>query len=176
MLKRTISGARTSQNVGTRQKASPPLRFSPCIASQIVRSEKLQNESFPNFLNFRPEFCPEFCSEFSPNFSRSFRASFRGKRRPDFFFQKSPAFFNAKSPSKPAKKKSTKVFWGAGKVTNCLDIGGFDMAFFLTFKWIFPGFRPKGPCQTKKHDKTRIAKQKDHKNHYRDSNSLRRGL
>ena len=29
-----------------------------------VRSEKLQNESFPNFSNFHPE----FCCEFSPNF------------------------------------------------------------------------------------------------------------
>ena len=27
----------------------------------LIRSEKLQKESSPNFSNFRPEFCPEFC-------------------------------------------------------------------------------------------------------------------
>ena len=70
---------------------------------ESVRSGKLQNESFPNFSNFRPEFCPEFCSEFSPNFSRSFRASFRGRRRPEKIHQKSPPFFNAKFPGKHEK-------------------------------------------------------------------------
>ena len=67
------------------------------------RSEKLQNESFPNFSNFPPEFCPEFCSEFSWNFSRTFRASFRGRRRPEKIHQKSPPFFNAKFPGKHEK-------------------------------------------------------------------------
>ena len=69
----------------------------------ILRSGKLQNESFPNFSNFRPEFCPEFCSEFSPNFSRTIRASFRGRRRPEKYHQKSPPFFNAKFPGKHRK-------------------------------------------------------------------------
>ena len=69
--------------------------------SENLRSEKLQNKSFPNFSNFRPEFCPEFCSEFSPNFSRTFRASFRG--RPEKIHQKSPPFFNAKFPGKHEK-------------------------------------------------------------------------
>ena len=69
----------------------------------IVRSGKLQNESFPNFSIFRPEFCPGFCSEFSPNFSRTFRASFRGRRRPEKIHQKSPPFFNAKFPGKHEK-------------------------------------------------------------------------
>ena len=64
-----------------------------------IRSRKLQNESFPNFSNFRPEFCPEF----SPNFSRIFRASFRGRRRPEKIHQKSPPFFNAKFPGKHEK-------------------------------------------------------------------------
>ena len=72
----------------------------PCV---IVRSGKLQNESFPNVSNFRPEFCPEFCSEFSPNFSRSFRASLRGRRIPEKIHQKSPPFFNAKFPGKHGK-------------------------------------------------------------------------
>ena len=71
--------------------------------SGFVRSGKSQNESFPNFSNFRPEFCPEFCSEFFPNFSRTFRASFRGRRRPEKIHQKSPPFFNAKFPGKHEK-------------------------------------------------------------------------
>ena len=62
-------------------------------------SEKLQNESFPNFSNF----CPEFCSVFFPNFSRNFRASFRWSRRPEKNHQKSPPFFNAKFPGKHGK-------------------------------------------------------------------------
>ena len=70
---------------------------------RYVRSGKLQNESFPNFSNFHPEFCPEFCSEFSPNFSRIFRASFRGRRRPEKIHQKSLRFFNAKFPGKHDK-------------------------------------------------------------------------
>ena len=65
---------------------------------EIVRSEKWQNESSPNFPNFCPEFPPEFCSEFSPNFSRSFRALFPRKQRPEKIHQKSPPFFNAKFP------------------------------------------------------------------------------
>ena len=94
------------------------------MASKIVRSENLQNESFPNFSNFRPEFCPEFCSEFSPNFLRIFRASFRGRRRPEKIHQKSPPFFNAKFPGKHEKvihkillesRQSKKLFvLGAG--------------------------------------------------------------
>ena len=71
--------------------------------TKIIRSEKLQNESFPNFSIFRPEFCPEFCSEFSPKISRSFRASFRGRRRPEKIHQKSPPFFNVKFPGKHEK-------------------------------------------------------------------------
>ena len=93
-------------------------RIAPGVAPRIVvfvRSEKLQIESFPNFSNFRPEFCPEFCSEFSPNFSRTFCASFRGRRRPGKIHQKSPPFFNAKFPGKH-EKIFTKFFWRAGKV------------------------------------------------------------
>ena len=86
---------------------------------KIVRRQKSQNESSPNFSNFRPEFCPEFCSEFSPNFLRSFRASFPGKWRPERIHRKSPTFFNAKFPGKYEKdihkmflesKQSKKLF------------------------------------------------------------------
>ena len=78
-------------------------RFGQFLWSLAFRSGKLQNESFPNFSIFRPEFCPEFCSEFSPNFSRTFRASFRGRQRPEKIHQKSPPFFNAKFPGKHEK-------------------------------------------------------------------------
>ena len=74
----------------------------------------LQNESFPNFSIFRPEFCPEFCSEFSPNFL-SFRASFCGRRRPEKIHQKSPPFFNAKFPGK-FEEKIHKMFLESGQV------------------------------------------------------------
>ena len=36
---------------------------SAILESAIVRSEKSQNESSPNFSNFCPRFCPEFCWE-----------------------------------------------------------------------------------------------------------------
>ena len=83
---------------------------------EIVRSGKLQNKSFPNFSNFRPEFCPEFCSKFFPNFSRNFRASFRGRRRPEI--KKSPPFFNAKFPGKHEKNIHKILLKRAGKVRN----------------------------------------------------------
>ena len=75
---------------------------------QRMRSEKLQNESFPNFSKFRPEFCPEFRSEFSPNLLRSFRSSFRGKRRPEKIHPKSLPFFNEKFPGKFEEKNPQK--------------------------------------------------------------------
>ena len=75
----------------------------------LLRSEKLQNESSPNFSNFCPGFCPEFFSEFSPNFSRIYRASFRGDTETRKNSPKIPAiFFNAKFPGK--KKKKLKIF------------------------------------------------------------------
>ena len=89
--------------------------------AKTIRSEKLQNESSPNFSNFCPEFCPEFCSEFSPNFSRSFRASFRGKRRPEKIHQKSPPFFNVKFPGKN-EKNIHKIFLESGQSKRPLKI------------------------------------------------------
>ena len=67
-----------------------------------VRSEKLQNESSPKFSNSRPELFPEFCSEISPIFLRSFRASSR--------------HFSVQNSQANSKRKSTQVFWRAGKV------------------------------------------------------------
>ena len=84
---------------------------------EILRSEKMQNKSFPKFSNFRPQFCPEFCSEFASNFLRSFCASLCGRRRPEKFQHNSPPFFNAKFTGK-FEEKSTKVFWRLGKVRD----------------------------------------------------------
>ena len=64
---------------------------------------KVAERKFPEFFEFRPEFCSEFCSEFSPDFLRSFCASFRGKQRPEKTHQKSPPFFNAKFQGKYEK-------------------------------------------------------------------------
>ena len=93
------------QSVGKEAQKGPDPLISEVrvFRGWFLRSEKLQNESFLNFSNFRPEFCPEFCSEFSPNFSRTFRASFRGRRRPEKIHQKSPPSFNAKFPGKHEK-------------------------------------------------------------------------
>ena len=103
----------------------------------FVRSEKLQNESSPNFSNFRPEFCPEFCSEFSPNFSGSFRASFRGKRRPEKIHQKSPPFFNTKFPGKH-EKNIHKMFLES---RQSKFLGSSPEVLFPDPFWTLPGFR-----------------------------------
>ena len=71
--------------------------------TRMLRSEKLQNESFPNFSNFRPEFTPNFAPNF-PEFLEGFSCFVRGKRRPEKIHQKSPPFFNAKFPSKYKKE------------------------------------------------------------------------
>ena len=92
------------------------------MKSTSIRSEKLQNESFPNFSNFRPEFCPEFCSEFFPNFSRTFRASFRGRRRPEKIHQKSQPFFNVKFPGKH-EKNIHKILLESRQSNTCIRFG-----------------------------------------------------
>ena len=70
-----------------------------------VRSEKLQNESFPNFSNFRPEFCPEFCSECFEEFSCfvSWETETRKKSR------KIPVIFQWKIPRQIRKINSQNV-------------------------------------------------------------------
>ena len=100
---------RSSQPPRSKPLRGAQPRDSGAIVSQTLRSEKLHNESSPNFSNFRPEFSPEFSSEFSPNFPRRFRASFRGKRRPKKNHQKSPPFFNANFPCKH-EKNIHKIF------------------------------------------------------------------
>ena len=107
----------------------------PSLFVLFVRSEKLQNESFPNFSNFRPESCPEFRSEFSPNFSRTFRASFRGRRRPEKIYQKSPPFFNAKFPGK--HEKNIHKILLESRQSNFLGLSRFS-GNFLIFSGIFP--------------------------------------
>ena len=85
---------------------------------QVLRSEKLQNESFPNFSNFASNLLRIF-----PDFSRTFRASVRGRRRSKKKSPKSPPFFNAKFPGKH-EKIFTKFFWRAGKETSPPDLLG----------------------------------------------------
>ena len=82
--------------------------------SQMIKSEKLQNENSPNYSNFRPQ----FSSELSPNFSRIFRALFPRKRRPQKIHPKSHAFFQCQNPQAHTKKMFTKSFWRADKVIN----------------------------------------------------------
>ena len=84
-----------------------PPKFPPFWCKMFLqwfRSEKLQNENFPNFSNFRPEFCPEFCSEISPNFFEDFFVlRFVGDGDQKKIHQKSLPFFNAKFPGKHEK-------------------------------------------------------------------------
>ena len=101
-----------------RDGAVTPEPSRECDITFFVRSEKLQNESFPNFLNFGPQFCPEFCSEFSPNFLRTFCALFHWGRRPEKLHQKSPPFFNANFPGK--HEKNIHKILLKGRQTNSL--------------------------------------------------------
>ena len=88
--------------------ASPCFIFSIVSQEQKVRSEKVQNKKSPKFSNVRPEFCSEFRSEFFEDFSCFVSCETETTKN----HQKSPPFFNAKSPGK-LKAKFTKVFWRA---------------------------------------------------------------
>ena len=93
----------------------------PCpenALSQNVRSEKLQNKSFPNFQIFIPNSVPNLL-RFSQN-SFSFCASFHGRRRPEKNHQKSPPFINAKLPRK-FEEKIHKILGRAGQLTKCRE-------------------------------------------------------
>ena len=68
----------------------------------------MQNESSPNYSNFRPEFCLEFCSEFSPRFLRSLRASFRWTRRQEKLTE-NPRRFSMQNVQADTKKNSHNV-------------------------------------------------------------------
>ena len=77
----------------------------------IFRSEKLQNESSPNFSNFRPE----FSSKLSPSFfRRNFQALFPGtettKNSPKIL-----ALFQCQIPRQIRKNIFTTFFWRAGQ-------------------------------------------------------------
>ena len=82
-----------------------------------VRSDKLQNESSPNFSKFCPEFSPEFCSEFSPNFFEDFSCFVSWETETRKNSPKSPAIFQCKIPRQTRKNYSQYLFWRAGKVT-----------------------------------------------------------
>ena len=85
-----------------------------------------------NVLFFCPGFSPELPSEFYPNFLRICRSLFPSKRRPQNLHQKSPSFFNAKSPGKYEKnihkvfleRKESKEMWllawiGCPRLDSC---------------------------------------------------------
>ena len=76
----------------------------------LVRSEKLQNESSPNFSNFRPEFCPEFFEEFSCFVSWETETR---KHSP-----KIPAIFQWKIPRQIRKINSQNVSGERAKKTS----------------------------------------------------------
>ena len=68
----------------------------PLVGIPVLRSEKLQNESSPNFSNF----CPGFCSEFFEDFL-CFDLWGNGEQKK--IHEKSLPFFNAKFPGKHGK-------------------------------------------------------------------------
>ena len=79
---------------------------------RLIRSEKWQNESSPNFSNFCPEFPPEFSQAFSCFVSQEART--RKKKSP-----KIPALFQCKFPRQiHAKNIFTKFFWRAGQIAR----------------------------------------------------------
>ena len=118
---------------------------------------ELQNESFPNFSNFPPEFCPEFCSEFFPNFSRTFRASFRGRRRPEKNSLKIPAIFQCKSLSGPCVRNGPNTVSGSTVSNTELseffeahwvpesELSAFLSAYYLCAKANSPSFSQNSP-------------------------------
>ena len=77
----------------------------------------MQNESFPNFWNFRPGSCPNF----APNFPRIFRGFFvprfvgNGDQKK---FTQNPRHFSVQNSQANTKKIFTKCFWREGKVRN----------------------------------------------------------
>ena len=93
-------------------------RFGPSKPLSLARSEKLQNESFPNFSDFRPEFYSESCSEFPPNFWGFFVLRFVGTETRKSH-QKSPPFFNAKFSGK-FEEKIHKRFLESGQSNRLL--------------------------------------------------------
>ena len=74
----------------------------------FVRSDKLQNESSPNFLNFRPEYCPEFCSDFFSIFFEEFSCFVSQETDARKNSPKIPAIFQCKIPTQIRRKNPQK--------------------------------------------------------------------
>ena len=102
-----------------RGSPTPSQRLAKFVSKKIVRSEKLQNESSPNFFRI---FVPNFLPNFAPNFPRIFWGVFvlrfpgNGDHKK---FTKNPRPFSMQNSQADTKKKFTKCFWRAGKVKNC---------------------------------------------------------
>ena len=115
---------RTSRNssstVSTRQNCRPDFVHA---LRHVVRPEYLQNESSPNFSNFRPGCYPEFCSRIFPEFLEEFSCfifvSWETETRKKS--PKIPAIFQCKIPRQIPNKKSQNLFLGSGQ-SNMLGI------------------------------------------------------
>ena len=81
-----------------------------------VRSEKLQNESSPNF-EFPSRILPRISLCIFPECFWCFRASFGGKRRPEKIHPQNSRRFSMQISQVRSKKKSTKAFSRVGKLT-----------------------------------------------------------
>ena len=82
----------------------------------------LQNESFPNFRIFVPNFAPNF----APNFPRIFRGLFGLRFAGDGDqkkFTKNPRHFSMPNSQANTKNIFTKLFWRAGKETYISGVG-----------------------------------------------------
>ena len=108
-------------HIGTNTPKFVPDRRLTLLKRGCVRSEKLQNESFPNFSNFRPEFCPEFLLRIFPEFFEDFSCFASWETETSKNSPKSPPFFNVNCQAN-TKKIFTKFFWRAGKVIKAVQI------------------------------------------------------
>ena len=88
------------------------------IQLQFLMSEKLQNESSPNFFKYSSRILPRISLRIFPNFLGEFSCfiSWETETRKKIT-KKSPPFFQCEIPRQLRRKKSTKVFWRAGKAT-----------------------------------------------------------
>ena len=112
----------TEQNPGCRCGRGGSLSTCPFEKQKIIPKNwkflQLAVLHLSAFQNFRPEFYPEFCSKFSPNFRGVFVLRFVGNGDQKKF-TKNPRHFSMQNSQANTRKKFTRSFWGAGKVTYC---------------------------------------------------------
>ena len=74
-----------------------------CERRHFVRPEKLQNESSPNFSNFRPEFCPRILLRIFPEYFEDFSCFVSWETETRKNSPKIPAIFQCKIPRQTRK-------------------------------------------------------------------------